>query len=167
MDFKLLCMCGSHSWFLGEGSVTWAFCSGLKHWLGYECYVYMCVLQLHDTTLALLVLFMPQMPLGQQVNYDSQSAQNSFISSLQTYAYFSHLFVPVMLFSVHLPLGCMLLCLASIYKYFFPSQKKCVDALQQTATNVWTKSWIQWILQVIRFTVTNSSVIHCVRSYGI
>lgn len=43
--------------------------------------VCMCVcvcLQLHDTTLALLVLFMPLMPLGQQVNYDPQPAQSLF-----------------------------------------------------------------------------------------
>lgn len=44
--------------------------------------VCMCVLQLRDTTLALLVLFMPQMPLGQQVNYDPQPAQTLFRSKL-------------------------------------------------------------------------------------
>lgn len=69
-----------------------------------------CVcLQLHDTTLVLLVLFMPQMPLGQQVNYEPQPAQTLFerklhmrvllICSSQSCFFF---------FSVQPPLDCML-----------------------------------------------------------
>lgn len=111
----------------------------------------MCVcvcLQLHDTTLALLVLFMPLMPLGQQVNYDPQPAQSLFkrkihmrrfllICSSQSCFFFFFFFSSA-------SIGLHALCLASITTVSSHLKKQNNSPANSHKCGNRHKWWIHW-----------------------